>query len=150
MYLFIMCLSVLSFSSHSVHFQSPWLLSQLDLYNTPTGSLQRGKTPTNKCSGYDTKKSDGEFPVFLELWGMRSISSLSSLPGPLWPKVVASDRDLSMGQTELNCVLMLNWILRNGIVWYWKCILMLNWIIWNGTVFWHWNCVLMLNQINCV
>ena len=23
---------------------------------------------------------------------------------------------------------------------HWNCVLMLNWIIWNGTVFWHWNC----------
>ena len=44
----------------------------------------------------------------LELWGMQSISSLPSLPGPLWPGVVAPDRVLSMGQIELNCVLMLN------------------------------------------
>ena len=31
-------------------------------------------------------------------------------PGALWPGVVAADRVLSMGQIELNCVLMLNWI----------------------------------------
>ncbi len=28
----------------------------------------------------------------LELWGMRSTSSLPSLPGPLWPGVVAPDK----------------------------------------------------------
>ena len=44
----------------------------------------------------------------LELWGMQSTPSLPSLPGPLWPGVVAPDRALSMGQIELNCVLMLN------------------------------------------
>ena len=44
----------------------------------------------------------------LELWGMRSTPSLPSLPGPLWLGVVAPDRVLSMGQIELNCVLMLN------------------------------------------
>ena len=43
----------------------------------------------------------------LELWGMWSNPSLSSLPDPLWPGVIASDRVLSMGQIELNCVLML-------------------------------------------
>ena len=59
--------------------------------------LVRGITPTNKCSGYDTKHSDaralrnGESP------------SLPALPGPLWSGVVASDRALSMGQIELNC-----------------------------------------------
>ena len=36
----------------------------------------------------------------LELWGMQSTPSLSSLSGPLWPGVVASDRVLSMGQIE--------------------------------------------------
>ena len=44
----------------------------------------------------------------LELWGMRSNPLLTSLPGPLLPVVVAPDRDLSMRQIELNCVLMLN------------------------------------------
>ena len=33
-----------------------------------------------------------------ELWGMRSIPSLPSLLGPLWPSVVAPGRVLSMGQ----------------------------------------------------
>ena len=44
----------------------------------------------------------------LELWGMQSIPSLPSLPGPLRPGVVAPDRVLSMGQIELNYVFMLN------------------------------------------
>ena len=44
----------------------------------------------------------------LKLWGMRSTLSLPSLPGPLWPGVVAPDRVLSMGPIELNCVLMIN------------------------------------------
>ena len=48
------------------------------------------------CLGYDTKQSDGESPVMLELWGMQSTPSLPSLPGPLWP-----GRILSMGQIEL-------------------------------------------------
>ena len=60
--------------------------------------LCRGVRPTpNKCPGYDTKQSDGEVPAMLELWGMRSTPSLPSLPGPLWPGVVAPDRALSMG-----------------------------------------------------
>ena len=69
----------------------------LGLYNTPTASLQRGKTPPNECPGYDTKQSDGEVPAVLELWWMRSTPSLPSLPGPLWPGVVAPDRVLFMG-----------------------------------------------------
>ena len=30
----------------------------------------------NECPGNDTKQSDGEVPVMLELWGMQSTSSL--------------------------------------------------------------------------
>ena len=46
--------------------------------------------------GYDTKQSDGEAPVMLELWGMWSTLSLPSFPGPLWSEVVAPDRVPSM------------------------------------------------------
>ena len=56
-----------------------------------------GKTPTNEYPGYDTKQSDGEVPVMLELWGMQSIPSLPLLRGPLWPGMVAPDKTLSMG-----------------------------------------------------
>ena len=63
--------------------------------------------------GYDTKKSDGKVPVMLELLGMRSTPSLPLLPGPLWPRVVTPDRVQSIGQIELNCVLMLNLIVWN-------------------------------------
>ena len=44
----------------------------------------------------------------LELWGMQSTHLLLSLPGPLWPGVVVSDRVLSMGQIEPSSELMLN------------------------------------------
>ena len=43
----------------------------------------------------------------LELWGMQSTPSLPLFPSSLWPKEVAPERVLSMGQIELNCVLML-------------------------------------------
>ena len=80
-------------------------------------TLQRGKTPPpNECCGYDNKQSDGEAQLMLELWGMWSTLSLPSLPGPLWPGVVALDRVLSLGQIELNCELMLNWIVWNRTV----------------------------------
>ena len=46
----------------------------------------------NECPRYDTKQSDSEVPVMLELWGMRSNPSMPSLPGPLWPGVVALDK----------------------------------------------------------
>ena len=78
--------------------------SRLRLWHTPTASLQRGKTahpPSNECPGYDIKQSDGEAPVMLELWGMWSTPLLLSLPGPLWPKVVAPNRVWSMGWIEL-------------------------------------------------
>ena len=39
---------------------------------------------------------------------MWSIPSLPSLPGPRWPRVVAPNRVLSMGQIEQNCIHMLN------------------------------------------
>ena len=39
---------------------------------------------------------------------MLSTTLLPSLPGPLWPGEVASDSVLSIGQIELNDVLMLN------------------------------------------
>ena len=74
---------------------------------------RRERTPSNECSWYDTKQSDGEASVVLELWGMQSTSSLPSLTGQLWLAMVAPDRVLSRGQIELNCVLMLNWIAWN-------------------------------------
>ena len=57
---------------------------------TLTESLQRGKTPTNKCPGYDTKKYHGEVPVMLKLWGMWSTPSLPVLPGIFWLGLVTS------------------------------------------------------------
>ena len=52
------------------------------------------------CPGFDTKQSDAEASVMLELWGMQSTPSLPLLPGQLWDGVIAPDRDLSMGQIE--------------------------------------------------
>ena len=60
-----------------------------------------------ECPAYDTKQSDGEVPVMQELWRMRNTHSLQSLSGPLCSGVIAPDRVLSMGQTELNSILML-------------------------------------------
>ena len=44
----------------------------------------------------------------LELWGMRSTSLLPSLPGPLWPEVVAPDKGPIYGLSRTNGILMLN------------------------------------------
>ena len=56
----------------------------------------------------------------LELWGMQSTPLLPSLPGPLWPRVVAPDKGPIYG--------------LNRIKW---------WLVF--TVFMHLNCILMLN-----
>ena len=45
------------------------------------------RTPTNEFSGYDTKQSDGNVPVLLELGGMQSTPLLQSAPGTYWPGV---------------------------------------------------------------
>ena len=56
--------------------------------------------PHNDFPGYDTKQFDIKAPVMLELWGMQNTSSWPSLPGPLWPRIVAPDRVLFMGQIK--------------------------------------------------
>ena len=91
-------------SSNPIVLLSAILLSRLGSCRIHRLHLYRGVTPQK----YDTIQSDGEVPVKLELWGMRSTLSLSSLTDPLWPGVVALVRVLSMGQIELNCILTLN------------------------------------------
>ena len=71
--------------------QSAWAVEYTDCFSA------EGKAPPHEGLGYDTKQSDGEVPAILELWGMRSTPSLPSLPGPIWPGVIAPDRALSMG-----------------------------------------------------
>ena len=88
----------------------------------------RHPTTTNECPGYNTKQSNGEVPVILELWGMRSTPSLPSLPDPLWPGVVVPFRALSMTQIELNKVLLLSRIVWIRTVWQ-------NWKTWNRNIF---------------
>ena len=89
-----------------------------------------GEDSPNECP-------EGDAPVMLKLWGIRSISSLPSPPGQLWSRWVAPDRVLSMGQIELNCVLMLNWIVWNRTVYI--CIKMdlalnnLQWLVGHKT-----------------
>ena len=51
----------------------------------------------------------------LELWEMQSSPSLLLLPSLLWPRVVTPDRVLSMGQIELNQVLMLTELFEIGL-----------------------------------
>ena len=54
------------------------------------------------------KQLDGEVPVMQLLWEISITPSLASLTGALRPEVVTQYRVLSMGQIELNCVLMQN------------------------------------------
>ena len=66
------------------------------------------RLPHNESPRYDIKQSDGKVQVIPELCGMKSTHSLPSLPGTLWPRVVAPDSVLYMGRIVLNCVFMLN------------------------------------------
>ena len=49
-------------------------------------SAEEYDPPPNECPAYDTKQSDREIPVMLELWGMWSTPSLPLFPGPVWSK----------------------------------------------------------------
>ena len=123
----------------------------------------RGLRHSQRMSWYDTKQSDAEVPVMLELWGTLSTSSLPSPQihtGPEWEHLIMV---ISMGQIELNCITTLNWIVWNRIVlafnsvWTktipilyliaWNRTVWRNWIPWNRNVFWQLNYVLMLNWI---
>ena len=80
-------------------------------------NFAEGKDPhtqTKWVSWYDTKKSNGEVLVLLELCGM------PLLPGPLWLEVLAPDKGSIYGLTrtvlELNCVLKLKWLAQNRTV----------------------------------
>ena len=71
------------------------------------GKICRGvRPPTNEYPVYDAKQSDCEVPAMLGLWGMRSTPASPLLPAPLWPRVEAPHRVLSIGKIELNCVLI--------------------------------------------
>ena len=67
------------------------------LNDKQTASLQRIKTASlQRKNTRDIKLSDGEALVMLELWRMQSITTLPSLPGPLWFGVVTPDKVLFM------------------------------------------------------
>ena len=87
------------------------------------------------CPRYDTKPSNDEASVMLELWGMWSTLLLPSLPSPLWPGVIALDRILSMGQIEINFIITLNWIMFLHLTECLNWVIMLNWTVWNRTIF---------------
>ena len=92
--------------------------------------LCRGvRHPTNECPVYDTKQSDGEVPAVLELWRMRNTPSLPSLPGLLWPGVVAPDKGPIYGLNRTKPCFF-----HYIDFWHLNCVFMLNWIVWNRTV----------------
>ena len=113
---------------------------------------KRQDPATKACPVYDTKLSNGKVQLMLELWGMQSTPSLPLLPDPLWLRVVAPYKALSMAQIELNCALMLKWITWNKTVLTFKLCThaKLNCLILNcfytklkclkKNCFWHWNC----------
>ena len=47
------------------------------------GAVEYTDSISAEYPGYDTKQSDGEALVMLELWGIQSTHSWPSLPGPL-------------------------------------------------------------------
>ena len=107
------------FSSGDVLRSKLVLPTRLGLENTPTAFLQRGKPhPLNECPGIDTKQSDSEVLVMLELWGMWSTLLWPLLLGQLWPGVVVPDRILFKGQIELNCGLTLIWLVGWLDLWH--------------------------------
>ena len=112
----------------SVNSLNDYIRVHLCFFSCPVGwgcrihRLHLCTAPPNECT--DSKQSDGEVPVMLGRWEMRSNPSLPLLPGPLWHRMVAPERTLSMVEIELNCILMLNWIVWIRTVW-------LNWIAWN-------------------
>ena len=57
--------------------------------------------PYNEYPGYDTKHSNSGALVMHGIWEIWCTNSLPSLPGPLWPGVVALDSVLSMVQIDL-------------------------------------------------
>ena len=70
----------------------------------------KGLPPPQRVSLYDTKQSDEEVPVMLELWGMQNTSLLPSLPGFLWPGVVAPDRVYGSNRTKLCTYAKMNYL----------------------------------------
>ena len=74
------CVCVCAFSFVQVYTWTQICLpSRLVLQNTPTAFLQIGKTPSTNVLDMTLNKYDGEVPVMLELWGMWSTPSLSSV-----------------------------------------------------------------------
>ena len=93
---------LISFTSYPVLQASIWALSKTICSTKAVDQLTETEEYADCIStAYDTKQSDDEASVMLELWEMWSTTSLPSLPGPLWSGVVAPGRVLSMGRIEV-------------------------------------------------
>ena len=68
----------------------------------------KGLDSSNECSGYSTKQSDGKALLMLEPWRNAECLFIAIAPWFTQAGVEAPDWVLSIGQIELNCVLMLN------------------------------------------
>ena len=84
----------------------------------------------NKCPVYDTKQSDGETSVMLDIWGMWSIPSSPSFLGPLccstWlGPIFGSNRTVWHWNCTLNG-------LKENCFYIWLCVnkrMMFDWIV---------------------
>ena len=115
---------------HDTFWMIPNLLpSWLGLMNTLTAPLQMGKIPPTPTCVLNMTLNNlmVRFQWCWSFWNAEH-SFIAITPGPLWPGVVAPDGALSMVQIELNCILMLNWIV-------WIKTVELNWIAWNTNIF---------------
>ena len=85
-----------------------------------------------RVSWYNTKQSDDEASVMLEIWRMQSTPSLLSLPGPLYPEWYHLIWSYLWVKTVYLVLIELFYI---KLFLHLICVLMLNWIGWNRTVF---------------
>ena len=105
----------------------------------------------NECLVYDNKQSDVKISVILKVWKMQNTHSLPSFLCPFCPWVIAHEKALCLGQIELNCVLILNWIAwkRTALTFKlriyanlnclkWNCFGMRNSVVWNRIIWWNW------------
>ena len=88
------------------------LIIKKKLHSPPTASLLRAKIPLMSVLFMTVNYLMVRFHLS---WRFGKYE-VSSLPGLMWPGVVAPDSALSMVEIELNCVLMLNWIPWNRTV----------------------------------
>ena len=143
------------YGSKTISRTSSYWPSRLEVQNTPTASLKRGKLPYR---GSWTR----HWTVWR--WGFHNAGVLGMPSTPLLPSDWYHLIGYSMGQIELNCVLI--WIVWNRTVltfnfewindWCLIELLMIHRNTWNHLsslnslrldCFWHLNWVLMLNWI---